>query len=118
MSSTLSPTSPSEAASRVDLTTIFLRFLTIGAISFGGGLTAYLQDMLVEKTKWLTADEFIAILEIGQTVPGLNSVNMSVLAGSHLRGPAGAVAAALGMVLPGAAFVLGIGAAVIAADRP
>jgi chromate transporter len=90
---------------RVSLATIFVRFVTIGALSFGGGIVAYLQRMLIDQTKWLTADEFLAALEISQTMPGLNAVNMSVLVGDRLRGPIGAFVAALGMVAPGAIFV-------------
>jgi chromate transporter len=97
---------------QVSLSTIFLQFLTIGAISFGGGIVAYLQRMLVDQTKWLTPDEFLAALEISQTMPGLNAVNMSVIVGDKLRGPVGASIAAVAMVAPGAIviFLLGLAA--------
>ena len=88
---------------------LFIQFLTIGAVSFGGGIIAYERILLVEKRKWLSADEFMAYLAISQTMPGLNSVNMAVLAGDHLRGVLGAVIATLGLILPGSLFVLGIG---------
>jgi len=106
--------------SRVSLTTIFVRFVTIGAVSFGGGIVAYLQRMLIDQTKWLTEDEFLAALEISQTMPGLNAVNMSVLVGDRLRGPIGAFVAAFGMVAPGAIFVflLGLAAAQARHDTP
>jgi chromate transporter len=97
------------------LSTIFLRFLTIGAISFGGGIVAYLQQMLVEQTGWLTADEFMAALEISQTLPGLNATNMSVLVGDRLRGTWGAVVALLGILLPGGLMVFLLGMAYAAA---
>lgn len=92
-----------------DLRDLFIQFLTIGAISFGGGIIAYERILLVEKRQWLSADEFMAYLAISQTMPGLNSVNMAVLAGDHLRGVLGAVIATLGLILPGSLFVLGIG---------
>ena len=88
---------------------LFIQFLTIGAVSFGGGIIAYERILLVEKRKWLSADEFMAYLAISQTMPGLNSVNMAVLAGDQLRGVLGAVIATLGLILPGSLFVLGIG---------
>ena len=88
---------------------LFIQFLTIGAVSFGGGIIAYERILLVEKRQWLSADEFMAYLAIGQTMPGLNSVNMAVLAGDHLRGVLGAIIASLGLILPGSIFVLGIG---------
>ncbi len=68
--------------------------------------------MLVDQTKWLTPDEFLAALEISQTMPGLNAVNMSVIVGDKLRGPVGASIAAVAMVAPGATliFILGVAA--------
>lgn len=88
---------------------LFIQFFIIGAVSFGGGIIAYERILLVEKRKWLSADEFMAYLAISQTMPGLNSVNMAVLAGDHLRGALGSVIATLGLILPGSIFVLGIG---------
>ncbi|MFY8267935.1 MAG: chromate transporter, partial [Terrimicrobiaceae bacterium] len=49
---------------------IFLAFARIGITSFGGGLVAYLRDALVDEKKWMDHDEFLAALEIGQTLPG------------------------------------------------
>src|ERR1700687_3262596 len=95
---------------QVSLAKLFGVFFYIGATSFGGGVVAYLREHLVSRRKWLDEDHFLASLEIGQTVPGLVSTNVSVLVGSHLRGVAGAVAAAVGMTLPGAivVFILGL----------
>ena len=88
---------------------IFIQFLIIGAISFGGGIIAYERILLVDKRKWLSSDEFMAYLAISQTMPGLNSVNMAVLAGDSLRGALGAIVATIGLILPGSLFVLGVG---------
>jgi chromate transporter len=73
--------------------------------------------MLIDETKWLTDDEFLAALEISQTMPGLNAVNMSVLVGDRLRGPIGATIAAVGMVAPGALLVFFLGVAAGAAHH-
>ena len=94
---------------RPTLLELFLEFLLIGAVSFGGGIIAYERVLLIEKRKWLTNDTFMATLAISQTMPGLNSVNIAVLAGDHLRGTLGALAATIGLILPGSAFVLGVG---------
>jgi chromate transporter len=83
------------------LSRIFGVFFMIGLSSFGGGLVAYLRDALVDRERWLDADEFMAALEIGQTLPGLNSTNVAVIVGRRLRGPLGSTAAALGLILPG-----------------
>lgn len=38
----------------VELSDLFIQFLMIGAVSFGGGIIAYERILLVEKRKWLT----------------------------------------------------------------
>jgi chromate transporter len=85
-------------ARQVSLATIFQKFATIGAVSFGGGIVAYLQRLLVDDTKWLTDDEFLTKLEIAQTMPGLNAVNMCILVGDELRGPIGAFVGVMGIL--------------------
>jgi chromate transporter len=104
----------SDAAPRVSLGKLFSVFALIGVTSFGGGIVAYLRRALVDKEKWLDEDGFMAALEISQTLPGLNSTNMSVIVGRRLRGAAGALAATLGMILPGAVIVTGLGFAYVA----
>jgi len=93
----------------VALLDLFLQFLIVGAVSFGGGIIAYERILLVEKRKWLNADQFMAYLAISQTMPGLNSVNLAVLTGDYLRGIKGSVIALLGLVLPGSVLVLLLG---------
>jgi chromate transporter len=92
------------------LAKIFWVFLYIGATSFGGGVVAYLREHLVERQHWLDEDQFLASLEIGETVPGLISTNVSVIVGSRLGGVPGAIVAAIATILPGAitVFVLGL----------
>ena len=85
-------------------------FAVLGTTSFGGGVVAYLRAALVEKERWFDDREFVRLLELSQTLPGLNAVNMAVLAGDQLRGVRGAAVAGLGMLLPGIAFVLTLGA--------
>ena len=103
-----------EVPARVPLGKIFAVFSLIGVTSFGGGIVAYLRRALVEKEKWLDDESFMAALEISQTLPGLNSTNMSVIVGRKLRGAVGAFVAVLGMVLPGALIVTALGFAYVA----
>ena len=91
------------------LADLFLQFLIVGAVSFGGGIIAYERILLVEKRKWLNADQFMAYLAISQTMPGLNSVNLAILTGDYLRGIKGSIIALLGLVLPGSAIILLLG---------
>jgi chromate transporter len=103
------PPSPGPAH-RVSLWEIFRTFFAIGAVSFGGGVVAYLRSSLVISKRWLSKEEFLAALEISQAMPGLNATNMSVIVGDRLRGPLGAMVGFAGMTLPGSIilFVLGI----------
>jgi chromate transporter len=85
-------------------------FAVLGATSFGGGVVAYLRGALVEQEGWFDDAEFVRLLELSQTLPGLNSVNLAVIAGDEVRGVPGAIVAGLAMTLPGVAFVLALGA--------
>jgi chromate transporter len=106
----------SEGASALDL---FVTFLVIGATSFGGGVVAYLRRALVGKKKWMDDVEFLELMSISNTLPGLNATNMSILTGDRLRGAAGAVAAVVGMCLPGFVFMTIAGITYgINGDRP
>jgi chromate transporter len=104
------PSDPPAAVRHASLGEIFLTFLAIGAISFGGGGVAYLRNSLVASKRWLDKEEFLAALEVSQATPGLIATNMSVIVGDRLRGPLGAILAFLGMTLPGSVilFLLGV----------
>ena len=80
---------------------IFREFLLIGGISFGGGVVSYLRSGLVAKRGWVNDAEFVELLSISQSLPGLNATNMAILVGQRLRGAAGAAAAICGVCLPG-----------------
>ncbi|HXW73735.1 MAG TPA: chromate transporter [Steroidobacteraceae bacterium] len=84
---------------------IFREFLLIGATSFGGGVVAYLRNGLVTRRQWVDDKEFVELLSISQTLPGLNATNMAILVGDRLRGAMGALAAICGICLPGAALM-------------
>jgi chromate transporter len=88
---------------------IFLTFLQIGAISFGGGVVAYLRSSLVRQKKWFDDPEFLEITSISNTLPGLNATNIAILAGDRLGGSMGAAAALLGMCLPAFVFMTAAG---------
>jgi len=78
----------------------------IGATSVGGGLVAYLRRALVAKRGWVDDPTFVQMLAISEALPGLNGTNIAILAGDRLRGARGAVAAILGICLPGALIML------------
>ncbi len=95
------------AAARAKATVfdVFLQFLIIGATSFGG-VVPYLRNSLVAKLHWVDDKEFVELLSISQSLPGLNATNMAVLLGDRLKGWMGAVAGVVGMCLPGAVIML------------
>ena len=107
------------AAPAPSLASLFGTFLMLGTTSIGGGVVAYLRATLVGKRAWLDDVTFVELLSISQTMPGLNAVNMSILVGDRLRGGWGALAATLGMCLPGALMMSAAGAAYgLQADAP
>jgi chromate transporter len=117
--SQLAPGADVGSVTKPTLRELFLEFLIIGAVSFGGGIVAYQKILLTEKKRWLTDDEFMAALAISQTMPGLNAVNLAVLSGDKLRGVLGAIAATVGLLIPGCAFVMAVGLVYIeGADHP
>ena len=100
-----SASATASSADRVSIADIFTEFLVIGATSFGGGVVAYLRSGLVTKRKWVGDKEFVELLAISQTLPGLNATNMAVLVGDKLRGVMGSIAAIIAMCLPGAVYM-------------
>lgn len=107
----VAPTSDAIPASPVQVSVgqIFLEFLLIGATSFGGGVVAYLRNGLVSKRHWLDDKEFVELLAISQTLPGLNATNMAILVGDKLRGALGSIAAICGVCLPGGLLMYLVG---------
>jgi len=84
---------------------LFIGFSKIGMSGFGGVLP-WARRTIVEKEKWLSSEQFSAILGICQIVPGPNVVNLAVCVGSRFAGARGAAAAVLGLTLGPIAIVL------------
>ena len=85
----------------ISLWKIFSVFAKIGAFTIGGGIpmVAAIKSELVDR-KWLTDEDFIDIITLAQTAPGLFAVNISILTGHRLRGTRGSVVATIGSCLP------------------
>jgi chromate transporter len=96
------------ASAEVSIGRIFLKFLIIGATSFGG-VVPYLRGSLVTKRHWVDDKEFVEMLSISQSLPGLNATNMAILVGDKLRGVLGSIAAIIGICLPGAVMMYVVG---------
>ncbi|MXP62973.1 chromate transporter [Roseomonas sp. M0104] len=79
---------------------IFLAFSRVGLTSFGGGLSGWMMREFVQRRRWVDEGEFLSGLALAQALPGVNVVNLSIWIGFRLRGGPGALAGALGMIVP------------------
>jgi chromate transporter len=86
---------------------LFWYFLRIGAILFGSGylLIAYIQQDLVNTYGWLTAQQLLDLVAIGQFTPGPLLTTAGAI-GYVLAGVPGAIAALIGVFLPAFIFVI------------
>lgn len=86
---------------------LFFSFLQIGALSFGGGYAAMplIQDQIVTVHGWISMDTFADLVAIAEMTPGPIAVNAATFVGTRIAGPAGAIIATLGCILPSCIFV-------------
>ncbi|MEO0925919.1 MAG: chromate transporter [Cyanobacteria bacterium J06643_13] len=101
----LSGGAASSGAASVGWVSVFLFFLKIGSVLYGSGyvLLAFLQRDLVEHHQWLTSQELLDAVAIGQITPG-PVLTTATFVGYLLAGHAGAIAGTVGIFLP--AFLL------------
>ena len=106
----LTPTAQATAqAHAADLTEIGTFFSKIGALTFGGGLTiiALIQEQAVDQYHWLTHQEFIDGLALGQFTPG-PMIIVAAYVGYKIAGLGGAALAAAAIFLPSFVITLPI----------
>ena len=86
---------------------LFLTFLKVGAVSFGGGygMIALLKEEVVAHD-WLTAEEFLNFVGVAESTPGPIAINMATFVGSSQYGILGSILATLGVVLPSFIIIL------------
>ncbi len=96
----------SQLAASFNLTTLFLVFLKIGSVLYGSGyvLLAFLRADLVTRLGWLTDQQLIDAIAIGQVTPG-PVFTTATFVGYILGGTPGALLATLGIFLPSFIFV-------------
>lgn len=86
----------------------FKTFFKIGAFTLGGGyaMIPIIQSEVVEKRKWVEKDQFLDLIAIAQSCPGVFAINISVFIGYKLRKIPGALCTALGTALPSFLIIL------------
>jgi len=89
-------------------TEIFLTFARIGASGFGG-VNFWIRRVLIQEKRWITDEEYLEGLAIGQILPGPNVYNLSVMIGYRFGGLRGAFAAVAGLVGVPLAFMVALG---------
>jgi len=85
-------------------------FFKAGAFTFGTGLPilAVVEDQVVRQFRWLTAQEFIDGLALGQLTPGPIITPLAAFVGYRVAGVAGAAVSAAAIFLPSFALVLAV----------
>jgi chromate transporter len=92
------------------LASLFVSFVSIGMMSFGGGLTAWTRREVVQRKGWLDDQQFLSGYALSQLVPGATNVNLAVFIGTQMRGVPGAIACFCGLTALPLAIVLLAGA--------
>ena len=89
-----------KAAKRVGRMELFLGFLKIGVLGFGG-VAPWARRVIVEERAWLSEEEYASLLGVGQILPGPNTLNLSVMVGDRFQRTLGAlIAVAALMTMP------------------
>lgn len=92
------------------LADLFMTFFRIGLFTFGGGyaMIPLLQAELAVKKKWVTDEELMDYYCIGQSTPGIISINVATFIGYKKAGLGGAIIATAGMVAPSLLIIISL----------
>ncbi len=87
---------------------LFTTFFKIGAFTFGGGwaMISIIEREIVDKHHWIEKDEFLDLLAIAQSLPGILAVNIAASVGDRIKGGKGSIVAAMGTILPSFLIIL------------
>lgn len=92
----------SSTTSQNKLIEIFKTFFKLGFVAFGGPAAhvSMMQDLFVEKMKWMSPERFASLLGITNLIPGPNSTEMAMLCGYERGGRSGFIIAGASFILP------------------
>lgn len=88
----------------------FKTFFKIGLFTLGGGyaMIPIIESEVVDKKKWVSKEDFLDIIAITQSCPGVLAINVSVFIGYKMKKVKGAVCTSLGTALPSFLIILAI----------
>ncbi len=86
----------------------FLTFFKIGLFTIGGGyaMIPLIEAEIIEKKKWVSHDEFVDLMAIAQSCPGIFAANIAIFIGYRLRRVKGALTCCIGTALPSFIIIL------------
>lgn len=89
---------------------LFASFFKIGAFTFGGGwaMISIIEREIVDKHHWIEKEDFLDLLAVAQSLPGILAVNIATAVGDKMRGMRGSILAAAGTILPSFLIILAI----------
>ena len=93
---------------RSEVLQLFLSFFKIGLFTFGGGwaMISIIEREIVDKYNWIRREDFLDLLAVAQSLPGILAVNIATAVGDKLHGMKGSAVATLGCVLPSFLIIL------------
>lgn len=108
-----------EQHARPSLWRLFTIWVSIGLQSFGGGAstTLLIQRTFIERTGWVTSEEFLSMWNLCQLMPGINLVGVTALLGKKLGGARGVVVSLAGMLAPSGAITCLLAAIFVQIER-
>lgn len=87
---------------------LFATFFKIGAFTLGGGyaMIPLVQHEVVNNRHWIEEEEFLDMIALAQSAPGIIAVNTAVFVGYKIHGWRGLISSVLGAVLPSFCIIL------------
>ena len=87
---------------------LFVVFFKLGAFTIGGGIAMLplLQHSMIDEKKWFTKDEFVDMIAVCQSMPGIVAINMATYVGYKKKGFLGSLVSTIGVILPSFVIIL------------
>ena len=87
---------------------LFIVFFKLGAFTIGGGIAMLplLQNTLINEKKWFTKEEFVDIVAVCQSLPGVVAINMATYVGYKKKGLIGSIVSTFGVTVPSFVMIL------------